>query len=155
MIILVEDYNKSILINVERKEIICKECKEKCKIKISDYKTELHDSNDNPKINNILLDENNNAENIDESNDICNRCKLLKEFYKCLICQKKIYLPCKSKHDFENKIKDYAFKNYICNNHKGLIISYCNKCKIKLCSGCKLDHNNHEIIKYLDFFVDQ
>ena len=159
MQILVIDLGETILINKERKEIICQECKEKYKIKISDYKTELVDCNENPKNNNILLDENNNAKNIDESNAISNICKqnisLNKEFYKCLICEKEIYPSSESMHDIESKIKDYVCKNYICNNHKQLIISYCNKCKIKLCESCELEHENHKIIKYLDILPDE
>ena len=159
MEILVDDFNKTMYFNKDRKEIICQECKENCKIIISDYKVELHECNEKPKKNNILLDEKNNAEKLDESNTTCNICKqkilLKKEIYKCLVCKKEIYPSFKSDHEIEHKIVDFVSKNYRCNNHKDSIISYCNKCKIKLCQSCELDHNNHEIIKYLDILPDE
>ena len=116
MKIIVFDFDLTIYFNKDRKEIICQECKENCKIKIRDYKGELHNCNEKPKKNNILLDEKNNAEKIDESNTICNICKqnisLKKELYKCLVCKKEIYPSCKSEHEIEHKIVDYISKNH-------------------------------------------
>ena len=163
MKILVQKFKSTLIINdTESKEIICSECKENCKIQISDYKIKLYDCKNNHEINNILLDEYKNTQNINESNIICNICNKQnknktyeKRFYICLICKKNICPLCSSIHDKNHKIIDYDRKNYICLNHNELYISYCNKCKINLCSKCELEHNNHEIIKYINILPDE
>ena len=160
MNIVVNKLNTSTIINEERKEILCPECGENCKIKISDYKIKAFDCKNKHEIK-ILLDEYKNTQKIDESNIICNVCNKQsknksnnKKFYICLICKKNICPLCESIHDKNHKIIDYDKKNYICINHNEKYISYCNKCKINLCSKCELEHNNHEIIKYINILPD-
>ena len=151
MNIVVYDQSTIMIKTKERKEIICQKCKEKCKIIISEHKKEFHNGNKKPEENNIILDGNNNAQNIEESNTIRNICNIEnnsdnKKCYICLICKENIYLSCESKNDFEDKIKDYVIKNYLCRNHNKNYNSYCNVCKINLCSDCEKEHNDHEII---------
>jgi len=161
MNIVVNKLNPSI-INEERKEIICPECGENCKIKISDYKIKFYDCKNKHEIKNILLDEYKNRQNIDESNIICNICNKQnknksynKKFYICLMCKKNLCPLCESIHDNNHKIIDYEKKNYNCINHDEKYISYCNKCKINLCSKCEIEHNNHEIIKYINILPNE
>jgi len=165
MNILVYEKLKSTIIiddgKIKSKEIICPKCKENCKIKFEDYKIKLYDCKNKHEINNILLEEYNNTQNINELDIVCEICNknnkyksYNKQFYKCLICKKNICLLCKSKHD--HKIIDYDRKNYICNNHNEIYISYCNECKINLCLQCEIKHNNnHEIINYRNILPDE
>ena len=165
-ILVYEKLKSTIIIDEgikESKEIICPKCKENCKIKINDYKIKLYDCKNKHEIDNILLDEYNNTQKINEINIICEICNknnkyksYNKQFYICLKCNKNICLLCKSKHDNNHKIIDYDRKNYICNNHNEIYISYCNECKINLCLQCEIKHNNnHEIINYRNILPDE
>jgi len=163
-ILVFEKKENTTIINegiIKSKEIICPKCKEKCKIKMNDYKIKLYDCKKNHEINNILLDEYNSTQNINELNIKCDICNNInknssynKQFYICLICKKNICPLCKSLHDKNHKIIDYDFNNYICNNHNEKYISYCNKCKKNICFQCEINHNNHEIIKFINILPD-
>ena len=163
-ILVYEKIKSTIIIDEgikESKEIICPKCKENCKIKINDYKIKLYDCKNKHEINNIFLDEYNNTQKINELNIICGICNknnkyksYNKHFNICLKCNKNICLLCKSKHDNNHKIIDYDRKNYICNNHNEIYISYCNECKINLCLQCEIEHNSHEIINYRNILPD-
>jgi len=166
MNILVFEKSKSTIIAdkgiIESKEIICPKCKENCIIKIKDFKIKLYNCKNNHEINNILLNEYNNIQNINELEIICNICKnknkyksYNKQFYLCLICKKNICPLCKSIHDNNHIIIDYDKKNYLCNVHNEIYASYCNECKINLCFQCVIEHNNHEIINYINILPDE
>ena len=152
-------YNKNTIKEnegvIKSKEIICPKCKENCLIKIKDYKIILYGCKNQHINNNILLNEFENTQNINELNIKCNNCNnnkynsYNKQFYKCLTCKYNLCPLCNSKHNKLHEIIDYNKKNYICNIHNDLYISYCNECKINLCMLCEKEHNNkHNIINY-------
>ena len=79
-------------------------------------------------INNILLDEFEDAQYIDESKIICDECKdnnkytsYKKIFYRCNKCKMNV---CKNKHNKEHKIINYNEMNYICEIHNELYIHF-------------------------------
>lgn len=73
------------------------------------------------------------------------------QFFRCLTCKKNICPICKSKHNKNHDIIDYAQKNYICPNHKEFFSSYCKNCKINLCLECESSHKiKDNIILYRD-----
>ena len=164
-ILVYEKYNSTVKTDesiIQSKEIICPKCKENCKIKINDYKINFYDCKNNHEINNILLDEFINTQHINELEIICNICNNInkakafdKQFYLCLICKKNLCPLCKSIHDSNHKIIDYDKKNYICNEHKEIYTSYCKECKMNLCLQCEKEHNNHELIKYINILLDE
>ena len=55
---------------------------------------------------------------------------------------------CYSKHDKRHKIINYEKKNYVCEKHNELFISYCEKCEMNLCMQCEMEHDNHKQIPY-------
>ena len=137
------------------KELICPTCGNNCLMNIKDYKIKLFGCINGHETNDLLLDEFNSTQNIDESKIVCNFCNEAnkansnnKQFYKCLTCSKNVCVLCKSKHNNNHKIIDYDKKNYICNIHGEILISYCSQCKKNLCMQCELNHNTHEIIFY-------
>ena len=148
---------------IKSKEIICPKCLENCRIIFNDFKITLYGCKDGHRINDILLDEFNNTQNINESSIICQECKTInkyisynKQFYICLDCNRKICPLCNSKHNKNHKIIDYDKKNFICNIHNDLFISYCKKCNINLCELCDKNHNiSHKIIYYKDIIPDE
>ena len=149
---LIKENNNSKTLS---KELICPTCGENCLMGIKDYKIKLFGCINGHETNDILLDEFNSTQNIDELKIVCNFCKegnkansFNKQFYKCITCSKNICVLCKSKHDNNHKIIDYDKKNYICNIHGEILISYCKQCRRNLCMQCELNHKNHEIIFY-------
>ena len=48
---------------------------------------------------------------------------------------------CKSNHDKTYKIINYDERLYICDKHYENYISYCEKCKINLCTLCEGEHS--------------
>jgi len=141
---------------VKSKNIICPECKENIKMDIIDYKVNIYECKNGHKIQNILLNEFEETQNIDRNNIICNICKknnkslsYNNQFYKCLICGNNICPLCKSNHDNTHKIINYDDKYYICDKHNDYYISYCEECKINLCTLCE-GHKNHKRLQYSD-----
>ena len=148
-----EDDFKSL---VKSKDVICPKCQENCILYIKNYKIKLADCKNGHRTNNIFLDEYYNTQFINESNIKCggNNCKNSKseafngKFYKCYNCKINLCPLCYSKHDKKHKLINYDKKNYICEKHNELFISYCENCKINLCMQCEMEHNNHNQIPY-------
>ena len=164
------DNNKKI----KSKEIICPECGEDIRIKYNEYKIELYECKNGHNINDILLDEFEDTQYIDESKIICDECKENNKdksynsiFYRCNKCKMNICPICKDKHNKEHNIINYNEKNYICEIHNELYISYCNTCKKDMCIICEKEHNNqstniisryfyyHEIISYVKIIPEE
>ena len=144
---------------IKSNEIICPKCFENCRIKFKDYRIQLYGCKNGHEMKNILLNEFNNLQYINEANIICDICKNLnksnahnKQFFKCLTCNNNICPLCKSIHNKSHNIIDFNKKNYICNIHNDLFISYCNVCNVNLCYSCEEEHKNHNIIVYRDIF---
>ena len=96
-----------------------------------------------------------NSQYINESNikcDICNKNNKLntynKIFYRCNNCKMNICPLCKLNHDKSHNLIDYEVKNYICEKHNEMYISYSNNCKINICMLCLNEHDKHDIIYY-------
>ena len=53
-------------------------------------------------------------------------------------------------HNKEHIIINYNKKDYICNIHNNVMISYCTECKINICNQCETNHGNHKMIKFQD-----
>ena len=141
---------------IKSKNIICPECKENIKMDIKDYKINLYDCKNGHRKENILLNEFEETQNIDLSHIKCDICKKNNKsisynniFYKCLTCNNNICPLCKSNHDKEHKIINYDDKYYICEKHTENYISYCEECKINLCTLCE-GHKKHKRIFYAD-----
>ena len=141
---------------IKSKNIICPECKENIKIDIKDYKINLYDCKNGHRKENILLNEFEETQNIDLSHIKCDICKKNNKsisynniFYKCLTCNNNICPLCKSNHDKEHKIINYDDKYYICGKHTENYISYCEECKVNLCTLCE-GHKKHKRILYAD-----
>ena len=159
-------FDKENIINdinafVKSKEIICPKCSEDCLISFKDYKVNLFNCKNGHYTNNISLEEFPKTQFINESLIICNFCNTnknntyQKQFYKCLTCKKNLCPLCCSKHDKQHMIIDYNNKNYLCNNHNEIFISYCKNCKINLCLQCEKEHNDHSFISFLNIMPNE
>ena len=142
---------------IKSKNIICPECKENIKMDIIDYKINIYECKNGHKMENILLNEFEETQNIDRANIICNICNKNNKsisfnntFYFCLTCGNNICPLCKTNHDNKHKIINYDDKYYICDKHNENYISYCEKCKINLCTLCE-GHQKHKRIYYDDY----
>ena len=138
---------------IKSKNIICPTCKENIKMDIKNYKINLYECKNGHKIENILLNKFEETQNIDLSNIICNTCKKNNKsisennlFYKCLTCNDNICPLCTSNHNKGHKIINYDDKYYICEKHNENYISYCEQCKINLCSLCEGHEGHHKIL---------
>jgi len=138
----------------QSEEIICPECKQSSLIKIKDYKITLICKNGHF-YNNILLNNFENAQNIDISQIVCDICKLNNKsttynnlMYTCFICNVNICPGCKIKHDKQHKIINFDEKNYICEKHYENYTKYCEDCKKNICIKCDIEHKDHKGIYY-------
>ena len=143
------------------KNIICPECKENIKMEIKDFKINLSDCKNGHKKENILLDEFQDTQKIDRLSIICDICKKYNKstsynniFYRCNSCNNNICPLCKSKHDQSHKIINYDDKYFICNKHNEMYGSYCEDCKINLCTLC-YDHKDHKRINFIDILPEK
>ena len=141
--------------------IICPICKENIKMDIKDYKINLFGCVNGHKIENILLNEFPETQIIDRIKIKCDICKLNSKstsydnvFYKCNTCNKNICPLCKTYHDKEHKLINYEDKYYICNMHDENYTSYCEECKINICTSCDR-HKNHKRINFLDILPNK
>ena len=141
---------------IKSKNTICPKCKENIKMDIKDYKINLFGCKNNHKIQNILLNEYEATQSINRLEILCNICKLYNKsstynnfFYKCDICNKNISPLCLLNHDKSHKVINYDDKYYICAKYNDNYISYCEECKINICSLCE-KHKNHKIINFLE-----
>ena len=143
-----KENNNDIII--KSKDIICKECKEPCRIIIEDYKIKLYECPNGHVNNNIKLIDFDNTQNINLSKIICNKCPYKNkgnsdEFYKCLTCKVNLCILCRTNHNNTHNIIKYDDKNYICEIHNENIIKYCVECNKNICFSCE-EHENHNTI---------
>ena len=137
--------------------IICPECKENIKMDIINYKINIYECKNKHKMENILLDEFEETQNIDRLNILCDICQKNNKsisynniFYKCLTCGNNICPLCKSNHDNTHNIINYDDKYYICSEHNENYVSYCEECKINLCTLCE-GHKKHKRKLFADY----
>ena len=153
------DDSKSL---VQSKDVICPKCQESCRLYFKNFKIKLADCKNGHRTDNILIDGYYNTQYINESNIKCgNNCENSKseafqgKFYRCLDCKINLCPLCYSKHDKKHKIINYGKKNYVCEKHNELFISYCENCKINLCMQCEMEHKNHKQIPYKDIIPNK
>ena len=135
---------------IKSQDTICPECKESCRLKIENYKITLFECPNKHIINDIKFIDFNDTQKINESNIICNKCKIKNkgnttEFYKCLTCKLNLCTLCRSNHDIKHNIIKYNEKNYMCEIHNEPLIKYCIECKKNICFACE-EHEEHETI---------
>ena len=141
---------------VRSKEIICPKCGEKATVNIDKYKMVISGCKNEHKTENISFFDFEKTQLIDESKIECSSCKVNnkasvfdKKFFVCNTCKSNLCLLCHLKHDKSHNIIDYSLKDYICELHNEIYISYCKNCKMNLCPICGDSHNNkHEINNY-------
>ena len=131
-------------------DTICPECKESCRLKIENYKITLFECPNKHIINDIKFIDFNDTQKINESNIICNKCKIKNkgnttEFYKSLTCKLNLCTLCRTNHDIKHNIIKYNEKNYMCEIHNEPLIKYCIECKKNICFACE-EHEEHETI---------
>ena len=160
--ILVDEISKNNIINenlIKSKEIICPECNENILIKIFEYKFNLYNCKNGHNKCNILLNEFENIQAIDISKIKCNNCNennkgntYNNEFFRCCNCKINICPLCKLIHDKKHKIINYDNKNYICEYHNMSFIKYCKQCKKNICIKCGGEHENHNLVDFMNIF---
>ena len=94
--------------NIESKEVICSECKERAFININNYQINLFGCKNGHSINNILFENYENIQKVSFEKKICQNCKKNyknnKELYKCFSCNIVICSECTLNHSKEHKI---------------------------------------------------
>ena len=141
---------------IKSKEIICPKCGEKAIININNYKFVIYGCKNKHKTENISFLDFEKTQLIDESKIECNNCKINNKanvfenkFFVCNTCKSNLCPICKLKHDKSHDIIDYSSKDYFCEFHNEIYISYCNNCKMNLCPLCGDSHDNeHDINNY-------
>ena len=141
---------------IKSKEIICPKCGEKAIINIDNYKFVIYGCKNKHKTENISFLDFEKTQLIDESKIECNNCKINNKanvfenkFFVCNTCKSNLCPICKLKHDKSHDIIDYSSKDYFCELHNEIYISYCNNCKMNLCPLCGDSHDNeHDINNY-------
>ena len=143
------------------KYIICPECKENIYFTIKNFKVTLEDCKNGHKIKDILFNEFEKSQNIDLSKIICGNCKKVNKnetfknkFFICNTCNINLCPLCKGFHNKEDNIIDYDLKDFSCQKHNELYISYCDDCKKDICVLCAKEHNEHKIITYGDIMPE-
>ena len=142
-------------------DIICPQCKKRCKYEINDFKIKLYDCKNGHINENMNLNEFEDKQKIDISQIKCDICKdknksntFNNDFYICYECNMNLCPLCKSIHDNTHSIINYDYKDYICNKHNESLVQYCNNCNIDMCLSCSNEHKNHEIMLYQDKLID-
>ena len=143
------------------KYIICPECKENIYFTIKNFKVTLEDCKNGHKIKDILFNEFEKSQNIDLSKIICENCKKVNKnetfknkFFICNTCNINLCPLCKGFHNKEHNVIDYDLKDFSCQKHNELYISYCDDCKKDICVLCAKEHNEHKIITYGDIMPE-
>jgi hypothetical protein len=156
--ILVDDLNSDII----TKSIfpICKECKQKVSLEINNYKISYKCKNGhlvkmliNEYENNQIIT---NSEKIGKCNDKEDKySKYNNEINIHNINEIQLCPLCSDKHDKKNNINNIYSKDYICEEHNELYVSYCKNCEMNLCMKCHKLHKEHKIINYGDILSDK
>ena len=104
---------------------------------------------------NIFFEEFENSQLIKQSEIKCGSCELNRSniinnlFYKCFTCNKNLCVKCKDIHEKKHYIVNYDDTYYLCNLHKNeKYESYCENCRLNLCSACLPDHKTHNVINF-------
>ena len=151
-----KENNNDIII--KSKDIICKECKEPCRIEIEDYKIKLYECPNNHMNDNIKLIDFDDTQNINISKIKCNKCPYKNkgnsdEFYKCLTCKINLCILCRSYHNNSHNIIKYDDKNYICEIHNENIIKYCIDCNKNICFSCSSHEQHIFLLHSIQYFI--
>lgn len=150
IIIFVFNKNKNNINHNEKiKDIICPECQVLGSFFINEnfYIKEICKNNHKYKLSlNNFIDLN----KIDKSEINCSKCSDNKLYYNDLIYinRKGEYICplCLNSDEIDIIDNKYKYYNYIEHNKK--YESYCNDCKLNLCSKCEINHKIHNIISF-------
>ena len=93
----------------------------------------------------MILNEYENTQKIDTSKIKCSKCNCNvakseiynNEMYICNICKMYLCPLCRARHDDSHKVFKDDEKNYICEIHNELYVSYCKSCKSNICLKCE------------------
>ena len=95
---------------------------------------------------------------IDLSKIKCDICKIKNkgntynnEFYICLNCRINLCVLCKTNHNKNHNIINYAQKNFICPIHCNSYFKYCDNCKNNICFICHNEHKSHKLQSFENF----
>ena len=149
---------KIFIFNLEKKEnknneklnqIICPECENLAVAKIIEGKISIEKCIYNHKISNLSVDLFIKLQNLKKQIE-CLKCKLntdyYENFYLCS-CNEIFCQLCKNEH-LENNISHYMIEYnkrfYYCIEHKKEYKSFCDNCKINMCSECEEKHEKHK-----------
>ena len=153
--------NKQSDIIIKSKNIICPKCNENIKFNIDNYNINLFECKNKHNID-LFLDEFDASQNINISKIICQNCKNYNKgnvhdnvFYRCNSCKINLCPICFSNHDKKHNLINYDDKNYICEEHNKIYISYCEECRENLCLFCEPNHKGHNIIHFGEFIPDK
>ena len=141
---------------IKSKFPICPKCSEKVILQIDNFKINLLGCKNGHMVNNMILNEYENTQKIDTSKIKCSnsKCNVAKsetnnnEMYICNICKMYLCPLCRRRHDDSHKIIKDDEKNYICEIHNELYVSYCKSCKSNICLKCEKKHLKHDKISY-------
>ena len=146
---------------IKSKYVICPKCKDCINLSINDFTMSLNDCKMGHTFENILMDDFEKTQYIDPTKIICQSCKNVNKsktfenkFFFCYTCNLELCPLCKNSHNNSHYIVDYEEKNYICNKHKDIFVSYCKDCKKDICTLCIKEHNSHELISYGNILPD-
>ena len=133
---------------------ICPKCSEKVILDIENFKFKLLGCKNGHITNNIILNEYEKTQKIDLTKIKCDTCEINKsqsyknEMYICNICKKTLCPLHKQLHDESHNIIKDKYKDYYCEIHNELYVSYCKTCNHNLCIRCEKQHLKHNIISY-------
>jgi len=149
-----EKQNKKIKIVVEDNniknpnDIICPECKGKCKRK--NYGIEIYDCQKGHRLKNIRFDKYFDRKIFDTSKIICDNCnnkiEYNKEFYTCYECKVNLCNSCLTNHNNNHSFIISNPKNYGCNKHEENFLKFCKECEIYICSSSQNEHKKHNTL---------
>lgn len=122
---------------------ICSICSEKAILEVENFKFKIYGCKNGHIINNILLNEFDKTQTIDISKIKCDNCQTKKietfnnEMHICNICKLQLCPLCKQKHDKNHILIKDENKNYYCEIHNELYVSYCKTCNENICMKCE------------------
>jgi len=130
---------------------VCPDCKEMVPFEIYDHKLRLQCTNGHLNLLSLKGYDEYRKLNLDKKNNDQNDSSM----NTCISCENELCLLCSYKQDKKINNINNNLKNYICDIHNELFISYCKDCKINICMKCIKEHKNHNIVYYWDILPDK
>ena len=154
-----EEENQSS--KIKAKYIICPKCNDCTNFSINDFLITLDNCKNGHKSEDMKIEDFEKTQYIDESKIKCDNCQKTNksityenQFFICFKCNKNLCPLCKASHDKTHHIINYEDKDFMCNKHRDIFVSYCIDCKKDICTLCTKEHNSHKIIVYGNILPD-